>query len=88
MSPYLGETVHETDTAAISMDPSGQLPSEVDSIVGTVLDCYATLSKISSLQPSPAVNQAFGKLVSTCIQIPDEVVIRRVSNLPRRVPRF
>ncbi|KAL6714667.1 hypothetical protein ACLMJK_008092 [Lecanora helva] len=47
----------------------------MDYVAGTVIDilaCYSKLCKFPDVEPSPEINDAFGKLVSLCSKTPDE----------------
>lgn len=47
--------------------------------IDDILACYATLSTLPSLEPSPKVNEAFSRLVSTCLRQFDPSVEDKVS---------
>lgn len=44
----------------------------------TIVDLYEKLSKLPKLDPSPEVNNIFGKLVSVCAETPSEAIAEKV----------
>lgn len=68
-----------TTTTADTADGTGAPGDAVAScLVSGILACYDSLSKFATLDPCPAVDSLFGKLVHLCRQTPTDATTARV----------
>lgn len=73
----------KTDTTVGAASTTGTVGSDdtghpVACLVSDILACYASVSNLPTLDPSPQVDALFGQLVHLCRQTPTDATTARV----------